>query len=153
MSSGAVKGFNLMVRPTTMAQIRFAEDPGVNFRGQGISTGGEDTLFAREIADRSNGILFVPKACVRHIVRGNQVGVIPVFSRYMRIGGAQPIEAKGGMTMLGYPVWGLRQAVSHGAKCLAWLVRGRSKEAAVHMVRLASTLGGLREGHRLRNLK
>jgi hypothetical protein len=150
---GAVKGCNLMVLRSTMAQTRFAETPDVNFCGEGPSSGGEDTLFAKEIASRDNGILFVPNACVRHIVRANQVGIRPVFSRYMRIGGTLPIEAKEGIKILGYPAFGLRQACSQAAKCLSWLVRGKSEEAAIYMVYLAKTLGALREGHKIRNAR
>ncbi len=153
VSPGAVKGNNLMIRRSTMAHTRFAENSGVNFCGEGQSTGGEDTLFAKEIAALGNDILFVPDACIRHIVRANQVGIRPVFSRYLRIGATLPIEAKEGIKILGYPAFGLRLAFIQAAKCLSWLVRGRSEEAAIYMVHLAKTLGGLSEGHKIRSAK
>lgn len=150
VSSGAVKGCNLMVRRSTLGQTRFAETSDVNFCGEGHSSGGEDTLFAKEIAARNLGILFVPDACVRHIVRTNEIGVKPVFSRYLRIGSTQPIEAKGGIAIMGYPAYGLRQAFSQAASCLSCSIRGKSEEAATHMVHLAKTLGSLRAGRRIK---
>lgn len=151
--ASAVKGANLMVLRSTMAQTRFAENAGVNFCGQGQSTGGEDTLFAREIAAGDNDIVFVPDACIRHIVRANQVGIKPVFARYLRIGGTFPIEANEGISILGYPAWGLLRAFTHATKCLLWLARGKSEEAALYMVHFAQTLGGLREGHKIRSAR
>ncbi len=153
ISPGAIKGCNLMVRRSTLAHTRFSEQAGVNFSVETPASGGEDTLFAREIAKRANGILFVPEACVRHIVRANQVGVRPVFSRYFRIGGTCPIEAKGGITIVGYPAWGLRQASTEAAQCFLWLMRGNSERAALGMTHLAKTLGGLSKGRKIRSTK
>jgi len=151
--AGTVKGCNLMVRCSTMAKTRFSETSGVNFCGKGPSPGGEDTLFAKEMAALGNSILFVPDACVRHIVRAREVGIRPVFSRYMRIGGTLPIVSKEGIEFFGYPAFGVRLAFSQAVKCLSWLVRGRSDEAAIYMVHLAKTLGGLREGRKIKNAK
>jgi hypothetical protein len=69
----------------------------------------------------------------------------------MRIGGTLPIVSKEGIIIFGYPAFGLRLAFSQAAKCLSWLVRGRSEEAAVYMIHLAKTLGGLREGRKIRS--
>lgn len=153
ISSGAIKGCNLMVRRSTLAHTRFSEVAGVNFSAEAPSSGGEDTLFARELAKPDNDILFVPRACVRHIVRAHEVGIRPVFSRYVRIGGSCPIDAKGSITIFGYPGWGLRQAASEAAICLLWLMRGKSEKAALRMIYFAKTLGGLGAGRRLRSMK
>lgn len=149
VSAGLVKGCNLMVLRSVITQTRFPETPGVNFCGEGRSKGGEDTAFAKEVASQGNGIIFVPSACVRHIVRANQVSLRPVFSRYVRIGGNLPIEATDGIKIFGYPSFGLRRALSQGVKFLFWLVLGRRKEGAVNVVQLAMTIGGLREGRKL----
>ncbi len=149
VSPGTVKGANLMVRRSAITQTRFAETPGVNFCGEGASTGGEDTAFAEEVAAQGEGIMFIPDACVKHIVRANQIKIGPVFSRYIRIGRNFPIEAQGGIKIFGYPSFGLRRACIQILKCLFCLVLGRQKEGAIKMVHLAMTIGGLREGRKI----
>ena len=153
ISSGEIKGCNLMVRRSTLADTRFSELAGVNFSIDALSSGGEDTLFAKEVGKPGECILFVPEACVKHIVQTHEIGIWPVFSRYVRIGCSFPIEAKGSISLLGYPGWGLRQAVSETVTCLLWLMRGKSQNAALGMIHLAKTLGGLSAGRRISSMK
>lgn len=142
------KGPNLMARRAVMGPVRFSEEAENNFSG-GASAGGEDVRFVRDMADRCGGLRYVPEASLRHIVRGHQIGLRPVFRRYMRIGATEPMGAEGG-TLLGWPVQGLRAAARQCCGGLRLLVRGRRTDAAKRMVALAVTLGRMREGRRLR---
>lgn len=151
VSPGIVKGCNFMVRRSALGATRFSEDPGTNFCGQGRSVGGEDTAFARELAEKGGEVRFAPDACLRHIVRKDQIGVWPVFSRYVRIGRTLPIEASSGYRILGYPVWGLRLALKHAGICLWFLLRGRTKQAAEQMIHFAKVIGGMSEGRYIKS--
>lgn len=149
VSPSYVKGCNFMVRRSAMGDTRFCEDPGTNYCGQGRSAGGEDTAFAHEVANKDGEVIFVPGACIRHIVRKYQIGILPVFSRYVRIGRTLPIEVGSGYRILGYPVWGLRLVLKHAGRGLWLLLKGQSSQAAEQLIHLAKLLGSIGEGRRI----
>ena len=149
-----VKGLNLMVRRDSLGPVRFCEDEGVNFTRAVASVGGEDTRFAREVLARGVASWFVPNACLRHIVRVHQIGIRPVFQRYVRIGGAivlrNPDYYEGRAHVFGLPAVELSYIARHTLRGLYRLTLRQPETAARHMVNLALTFGKVRQWRMLR---
>ncbi|MEM6974030.1 MAG: glycosyltransferase [Pseudomonadota bacterium] len=146
-----VKGLNMAVRRRALGTVRFAERPGLNFSGQGASVGGEDTLFAREITASGQAARYVPDACVRHIVRAEQIGVRPLLQRYYRIGRAQIVSdptLAAGPRLAGMARAPLVYAARRTLGALLRLVRGQTAAAAERLVDAAMALGRAREAGR-----
>jgi len=156
ISYGQVKGANFMVPRWALGETRFCEAPGVNYTGTHTSAGGVDTRFALDILGREGAAWFVPEARLRHIVRARQVGLRPVFQRYLRIGAGTIHQnpdyfAAASPKLFGYPLSGLGAALRHAAGGAYRLLRRQDDQAARRMVFLALTLGRMREW-RLRRL-
>ena len=102
------KGANFMIRRALVDSLRFSEAPGVNFAGQALAAGGEDTAFVQQALSQGAEARYVREACVQHIVRPQQVGLWPVFLRYLRIGRSMALSNPqtfdpAGAKVLGYP--------------------------------------------------
>jgi len=139
-----VKGPNMAVRRSTLGDVRNRTDDAVNYKGQGTGTGGVDAWFAH---DASGGrIWYVPQARVKHMVRGHEIGVSPIFKRYVRIGTntyrispqAQTIFDR---KVLGIPINSLKRMIVAGSGVFYRLVRGDTQTAAKRVVSLAVEWG------------
>jgi hypothetical protein len=147
--AGLVKGPNFMVRRPIAARFRFAEGAPVNFSGGVAGIGGEDSRFVMDVAEAGEKILFVPEASLKHNVRPQQVGLIPVLRRAFRLGRAWVVTGgapKGsGRTLLGYPGWALRRILRHSAEAVSHLLRLNSHRLVHDLVRITHLLGVLKQ--------
>jgi GT2 family glycosyltransferase len=140
------KGANLMVRRPVVESVKFSEQPGMNFAGTAASAGGEDTGFVREALSRGHQALYVPGACIRHIVRPSQVGIYPVFQRYLRIGRSMAENDPdqfdpNGARVLGYPRYLFRTIPRDVLHALGYWISGNSYAAAEQLIGIAMTCG------------
>ncbi len=140
------KGANFMVRREVVSALRFSESPGVNFEGQATAAGGEDTAFVQEALSRGELSHYVPSARVKHIVRPHQVGIYPVFQRYLRIGRSMALSNPEtfdprGARMLGYPRYLFRTVPQDVLRALRYWVTGNSYAAADALIGVAMTCG------------
>jgi len=140
------KGGNFMVRRRIIGSVRFSERPGVNFAGDAASAGGEDTAFVQEALSGSRKAHYVPGACVKHIVRPSQVGILPVFRRYLRIGRSMALSNReqfdpGGARLLGFPRYLFRTIPRDILRALRYWLSGNSYAAADQLIGVAMTCG------------
>lgn len=140
------KGLNFMVRRRVVERVRFSERPEVNFSGTYTSSGGEDTALILEALALGYRSHYVRAACVKHIVRPAQVGVRPVFQRYLRIGRSMVLTdpqrfGLPGTTLLGYPRYLFRTIPRDALRTLGYWLAGDTYAAANEMVGLAMTCG------------
>ncbi len=80
-----VKGGNMMVRRSALADTRFDTEGGT-FDGTATAVGGEDTRFVAALATAPDDIRFVPEACGAHILQPHEITLKALFQRQMRIG-------------------------------------------------------------------
>lgn len=154
ISSDQVKGANLMVRRASLGEIRFCEDDDVVFLGGNKSKGGEDIRFSAEISQHNGLPLFVPGACIQHIVRTQEICLDSVFRRYVRIGSSVgSLECSGSRTIYGCPVWSLEKAFVHTMRCFSKIITGQQCSAAEEMVHLAMLIGRIKESFLIRKSK
>lgn len=157
-SLALAKGLNLMVRRHVCEKIAFCERPGLNWTGERSSQGGEDTDFVRQCLDKGYKLWFTSKAINHHIVRKEQIGLVPVLRRYFRIGGAialsgKAIRKKKVPTLLGYPRYLFRRTLADLATVtLEWL-RGRQYNAANRLIDVAITWGSAHQLKYIENSK
>lgn len=143
----SAKGANMAVPRCHLGATRFRTDDKTNFVGP--KSGGEDCWFARDVA--AGRVWYVPRARLKHMVRQHEIGVLPVFRRYVRIGMASynyhvqadddPLDAR---FVLGVPVGLLGRMIRAAGGCLYRLMRGDSEAAARRMLSFALDLGHLR---------
>jgi len=149
-SLALAKGLNLMVHARVCEKITFCESPGVNWTGEQNSQGGEDTDFVRQCLDAGYELWFASKAINHHIVRKEQIGLVPVVRRYFRIGGSIALSGKASRkknvpTILGYPRYLFRQtSVDLIHVMLEWF-RGRQYNAANRLIDMAITWGSVHQ--------
>lgn len=148
------KGVNFMVRRSVTEAVRFSERPDVNFAGTTVSAGGEDTAFVKEALSRGHKARYVPDACVRHIVRPAQVGIRPVFQRYLRIGRSMTLSDPDqfdpeGARILGYPRYLFRTVPRDALRALGYWVSGDSHAAASELIGVAMTCGRAQQWRRV----
>lgn len=93
VTPGFFKGANFMVRRKVLEATRFSEDEGLNFGGNALAGGGEDTAFVKQAVAGGAATYYVPGASVRHIVRPHEIGLLPVLRRYVRIGRAMVMNS------------------------------------------------------------
>lgn len=152
----AVKGANMAVRRTTLRDMRHRTDEATNYKGTGTATGGVDTWFAR---DASGGrIWYVPQACIKHMVRDHEIGVKPVFKRYVRIGltnyYTEPeARAMFDRKILGLPVDVISKLARSAGGGLYRLVRGDTEAASRRMLTFAMDWGRLKSWRAARDQK
>jgi glycosyltransferase involved in cell wall biosynthesis len=144
----AAKGANMAVRRDTLGDVRYRTEEGINYMGTGTGTGGVDSWFAHD-ATRESDIWFVPDACLDHMVRDHQIGIKPVFSRYVRIGisnyQADPTtKTLFARTIAGLPFPLTSRLIRAGAGGLYRLARGDTEAAARRMLTLADYVGRLK---------
>jgi len=144
------KGLNFMVRRRVVENVRFSERAGVNFSGTTSSGGGEDTAFVQAALARGHKAHYLPAARVRHIVRPQQVGLRPVFQRYLRIGRSMTLNDPtqfdpAGARLLGYPRYLFRSLPRDGMRALGHWVSGDTHAAADAMIGIAMTCGRAQE--------
>lgn len=146
VSAAYVKGCNFMVRSHVCEDIRFSEDGGINFTGQATSQGGEDTDFVKRCLEVGYTTWYVPTAVNRHIVRQEQIGLVPVVRRYFRIGRAGARQGPGAtkprpVMLFGYPRYLYRVIpVEVGLAAIDWF-GGRKYKAAHRLVDVAMSCG------------
>lgn len=148
----AAKGPNMAARRAAMKEVRFRTEEGINYMGTGTGTGGVDTWFARDISEDGT-IWYAPQACVRHIVRDHQIGLRPVFRRYVRIGltsyYVEPdMDALFARRVLGLPVTMLGRLARGAAGGAYRLLRGDTEAAARRMVGFAVDWGRFKSWYR-----
>jgi hypothetical protein len=135
-----------MVRRAVINQIQFSEEPGINFTGQGSSHGGEETQFVKRALALGYELHHISSARVAHIVRNEQIGLLPVFKRYVRIGRAgvlqnQPTDTYTGPRLFGYPRY-LYKMIPRDIGRIAWKwITGRRYEGATDVVGLGLLCG------------
>lgn len=144
------KGANMMVRRHVLNTFQFCEDGGINYAGQGDSSGGEDTDFVRRALNSGSRANFVPEACIYHIVRADQVAIFPVLKRYFRIGRANAaindLPNKLNLPMLfGYPRYLFRTIPIEVLRAAGRLATGDSYAAARQLIEVAITCGKAHE--------
>lgn len=147
------KGVNFMVRRRVIDHVRFSERPEVNFLGTYTSSGGEDTAFISEALGLGYQTHYVLAACVKHIVRPAQVGILPVFQRYVRIGRSMVLTdpqrfGMPGTTFMGYPRYLFRIVPRDALRALRYWAAGDSYAAANEMVSLAMICGRAQQWRR-----
>jgi glucosyl-dolichyl phosphate glucuronosyltransferase len=140
------KGANFMIRRRVAEAVRFCEQPGVNFAGNTVTAGGEDTLFVQQAQQRGHRTYYVPGASVRHIVRPHQVGVYPVLQRYVRIGRAMTLGNPNqfdpdGARVLGYPRYLFKTVPQGVLRALRLWASGNSYAAADNLIGIAMDCG------------
>ncbi len=143
----AAKGPNMAVRRQTLGPVRFRTEPGINYLGPGTGTGGEDTLFARD-ATGDGSVWYVPEACIKHMVRVDEIGVAPVFRRYVRIGKTNYYVEPDTASLFSRRYLGLPFPITgrlfHAATgCLYRLMWGDREAAARRMLSFAMDFGRL----------
>lgn len=141
----AAKGANMAVRRATLGDVRNRTKDGINYMGTGTGTGGVDSWFAHDASGGSD-IWFVPDACIGHMVRDYQVGLRPVFNRYVRIGISSyfidpTTDALFARTVLGLPFPLTSRLARSGAAGLYRLARGDTEAAARRMLHFADYWG------------
>ena len=150
----AAKGPNMAVRKKALGAVRFRTEEGINYMGTGTGTGGVDSWFARDASDGT--IWYAPDASVKHIVRDHQIGIKPVFKRYVRIGLTNYYAERDTDTLfkrrvLGLPVTVLGRLARSGAGGVYRLMRGDTEAAARRMLEFAMDWGRLKSWRTARN--
>lgn len=140
------KGGNFMVRRRIIESRKFSERPGINFAGDAASAGGEDTAFVQEALSAGHKAHYVPAARVKHIVRPHQVGIYPVFRRYLRIGRSMALSNRerfdpGGARLLGFPRYLFRTVPRDVLRALRYWLSGNTYAAADQLIGVAMTCG------------
>lgn len=141
----AVKGPNMAVRRSAMGDTRHRTSDEINYKGPGTGTGGVDSWFAHDVA-RDDVIWYVPEARVFHMVRAHQIGLKPVFKRYVRIGVTNyylepETHSDFKPRLLGLPLKLLGRLARTGLGGLYRLLRGDSEAAARRMITFATDWG------------
>lgn len=144
----AAKGANMAVRRSTLGDIRHRTDDNTNYRGTGTATGGVDSWFAHD-ASQGGVIWYVPQARLKHMVRAHEIGVKPVFDRYVRIGltnyHADPdIAPLFTPRVAGLPVRMIGRLARSAAGGLYRLARGDTEAAARRMLTFATDWGRIK---------
>ena len=144
MGFAHVKGLNLMTRREVKSQVRFSDATGVNFGADKGAPGGEDTDFVKRAVAAGYELRFVSAACVKHIVRPEQVGLRPVVDRYIRIGRANSLltpPPREMATLFGYPRYVFRVIPRDLAKATANWLRGDRYHGANKLIDVAMVWG------------
>lgn len=144
------KGANFMVRRHLAEIVTFSERVGVNFSGTAFSGGGEDIAFVQEALSRGHQAYYLPTACVRHIVRPQQVGARAVFQRYFRIGRSMTLSNPAqfdpaGARLFGYPRYLFRTLPRDVLRAAGYWLSGNTYAAANEMIGVAMTCGRARQ--------
>ena len=131
-----VKGANFAVRREVAMKQAFRSD---------LVMGGEDTDYAQRAALAGHQIRFVPEACLKHLVRHDQVNVPAVLKRYFRIGRTsaliQPsVYPAGVSTFFGFPRYAARRVLVGGLAALARFPVSRYASMK-HLIPLAAEAG------------
>lgn len=142
-----VKGANFLVRRNILEAFSFSGNVGPD--GTSSYVAGSESDFLSKVANAGYKLSFAPDAIVLHIVRPNQVGIRPVLARYFRIGkGSQrrlavhhQDELIQVATLLGFPRYLIRIALSNFFKAVLYFLKG-SSYAAVNKLIDASYVAG-----------
>lgn len=146
-----------MVRAPVIDQVQFSEAPDVNFTGQGKSGGGVETEFLNHATVFGYKIHYISSSRVAHIVRNEQIGILPVFKRYVRIGRSDVVlnpqkYACTGPSLFRYPRY-LYKMVPRAITRIAWKwITGRRYEGATDVIDLALRCGRAMEIRKLQNI-
>lgn len=143
---GFFKGANFMVRREVLDGIRFSEEPGVNFGGHEQAGGGEDTAFIKQAVAQGYKTRFVSRPCVKHIVRPHEIGLAPIFRRYVRIGRAMVMNSTtpvnlDAATVFGYPRYVFRTIPLDALKALRLWLSGNTDAAVGELLEIAKIWG------------
>ena len=147
------KGGNMAVRRSTLGDVRNRTDDATNYMGQGTGTGGVDSWFAH---DASGGrIWYVPDARLKHMVRLHEIGIRPVFDRYVRIGMSSyhlrpVVRSRFERRVLGVPVNAVGRLAKAAGGVLHRLVRGDTETAARRVISVALEWGRLKSWYETR---
>ena len=152
----SAKGANMAVRRANLGEIRYRTERGINYMGTGTGTGGVDSWFAR---DASGGeVWYVPEACLKHMVRRHEIGVRPVFRRYVRIGmtnyHVEPdTEHLFAQQFLGVPIKLFKRMIREAGGGIYRLARGDTEAAARRMLTFATDWGRMKSWRAAQNPK
>jgi glycosyltransferase involved in cell wall biosynthesis len=143
----AAKGANMAVRRDTLGNVRYRTEAGINYMGTGTGTGGVDSWFARDASEQR--IWYAPDACLKHMVRMEEIGVRPVFRRYVRIGMTNyfieaDIQSLFARHVLGVPFPLTSRLVRSAIGGAYRLVRGDTEAAARRMLGFALDWGRMK---------
>ena len=147
---GDVKGANFMIRSRVAKFIGFCEEGAKNFTGEAGSAGGEDTEFVRQAIISGERVDFVAGACVRHIVRPEEVRIGALVRRYVRLGRAAAVRQGsasfgGAVTAFGYPRYLAKTLIRKLGKVVWNLAIGRRYDAANEILDVAVIWGKARQ--------
>lgn len=150
-----VKGANLMIRRSALGRMRFDVDR-LNFTATQSQGGSEDTALAREISELGHAIIYLPSACVHHIIQPSEMTVRAVFRRYARIGRSgimleeQTAPLSAAQIAMGSALHQRARAGRKLARAAVKYLRGRSHDAAETMLDAAKCFGSARALDELR---
>ncbi|MCV2881843.1 glycosyltransferase [Actibacterium sp. XHP0104] len=136
-----VKGGNMMVRRADLGTIRFDTEE-LNYAGTGIAGGGEDTGFAGSVSAKGGRLLYVPDACVKHMIQPDEMTRRAVFRRYYRIGRSNIARSGEGADPVTLRDWFVTAQILLAA--VYFSVTLRPKVAARRMVSGAMKMGEVR---------
>ncbi|MFD2167325.1 glycosyltransferase [Thalassotalea euphylliae] len=138
------KGANFGVRKCVLEQVSFRDDLWIANKAK---VGGEDTDFVKRAQANGFRIFFDSEAEVEHIVRANEVGIIPVVNRYFRIGrsiaATTELNFGSSKTAFGYPLWAYVETLKKSATCLMLWFKNKRYESAEILIELSMLWGKL----------
>lgn len=140
----AVKGPNFMVRSDIYLSFIYPINIGPD--GTNSYSKGSETSFLLKIANANYKFMYIPDACVQHIVRPHQVGITPVLKRYYSIGkGSYQLGEikfdKSAATLFGLPRYTCRLLISDFAKASLLFTKGDSFKAMQKLIGVTTMLG------------
>jgi hypothetical protein len=150
-----VKGPNVVFRSFLYEQYRYPL--GIGPDGSSYYAKGSETSLLRRLSADGYRIMYIPEAMVQHIVRPDQIGVIPVLSRSFQIGRGKMrlshervTTENPGPTIFGLPRHVYRLAAEKFAKSLWLRVRHGSYSCMCTLIDLHWHLGHAYEARQIR---
>lgn len=144
ISAGSVKGPNFLVRKALLDNFKFDTDIGPN--GSDEYTAGSETEFLLRVEGAGHKVIYLPQACVQHIVRPAQMPLRKILKRYYRIGrgmastGVKPISPTA-RALFGYPRYIYWKLVVGFCEAFACYVSGERYEAVRKLMALSILWG------------
>lgn len=145
-----VKGANIMVRASAIGSHRY-DEATMNYGAARGAFGGEDIKFVSDLCSDGRPPIYVPEARLLHRVREEETGLLPIFKRYVRIGGATARRLRSSGELENEARF--RHVSKHARRMSKSLIAGDTRGAAEEMTKLAMSIGRFRERLRLMRRK